>query len=244
MSGYLGTMTATGAGLQLPGVRLEGLGAARGHDARRGRLVGGAAHAAVRHLQVPAGQGRRRRSGRPSARRHARVPSRRSRARRERRARLPDPARADDPRRRRDRGDRAIRRAPEPSSVCPDPSPRESGDMDLGNGLGHLTYSTLVHPGDTWDDMWESLHDVRAAGEGARLARRAVRRVAAARRRLGRDARGKRGGARQAQGLSRRQRPVPLHGQRVPVRAVQGRPSSRSRSTSRTGAPRSARNTR
>jgi hypothetical protein len=29
--------------------------------------------------------------------------------------------------------------------------------MDLGNGLGHLTYSTLVHPGDTWDDMWASL---------------------------------------------------------------------------------------
>ena len=29
--------------------------------------------------------------------------------------------------------------------------------MDLGNGLGHLTYSTLVHPGDTWGDMWESL---------------------------------------------------------------------------------------
>lgn len=29
--------------------------------------------------------------------------------------------------------------------------------MDLGNGLGHLTYSTLVHSGDTWDEMWESL---------------------------------------------------------------------------------------
>jgi hypothetical protein len=29
--------------------------------------------------------------------------------------------------------------------------------MDLGHGLGHLTYSTLVHPGDTWDDMWTSL---------------------------------------------------------------------------------------
>lgn len=29
--------------------------------------------------------------------------------------------------------------------------------MDLGSGLGHLTYSTLVHPGDTWDDIWESL---------------------------------------------------------------------------------------
>src|SRR6478752_6707116 len=29
--------------------------------------------------------------------------------------------------------------------------------MDLGKGLGHLTYSTLVHPGDTWEDMWTSL---------------------------------------------------------------------------------------
>jgi sugar phosphate isomerase/epimerase len=29
--------------------------------------------------------------------------------------------------------------------------------MHLGNGLGHLTYSTLVHPGDTWDQMWTSL---------------------------------------------------------------------------------------
>lgn len=29
--------------------------------------------------------------------------------------------------------------------------------MDLGNGLGHLTYSTLVHPGDTWSEMWNSL---------------------------------------------------------------------------------------
>lgn len=29
--------------------------------------------------------------------------------------------------------------------------------MDLGNGLGHLTYSTLVHPGDTWQEMWTSL---------------------------------------------------------------------------------------
>lgn len=29
--------------------------------------------------------------------------------------------------------------------------------MDLGNGYGHLTYSTLVHPGDTWDEMRASL---------------------------------------------------------------------------------------
>lgn len=29
--------------------------------------------------------------------------------------------------------------------------------MDLGRGLGHLTYSTLVHPGDTWAEMRDSL---------------------------------------------------------------------------------------
>ena len=29
--------------------------------------------------------------------------------------------------------------------------------MKLESGLGHLTYSTLVHPGDTWAQMWESL---------------------------------------------------------------------------------------
>jgi hypothetical protein len=29
--------------------------------------------------------------------------------------------------------------------------------VDLGNGLGHLTYSTLVHPGDSWEEMWTSL---------------------------------------------------------------------------------------
>jgi len=28
--------------------------------------------------------------------------------------------------------------------------------MDLGK-YGHLTYSTLVHPGDTWEEMWNSL---------------------------------------------------------------------------------------
>lgn len=29
--------------------------------------------------------------------------------------------------------------------------------MNLGDRLGHLTYSTLVHPGDTWDEMRDSL---------------------------------------------------------------------------------------
>ena len=29
--------------------------------------------------------------------------------------------------------------------------------MDIGNGLGHLSYSTLVHAGDTWEEMRTSL---------------------------------------------------------------------------------------
>src|SRR4029453_4349225 len=29
--------------------------------------------------------------------------------------------------------------------------------MDLGGGLGHLTYSTLVHPGDNWPEMRQSV---------------------------------------------------------------------------------------
>jgi hypothetical protein len=29
--------------------------------------------------------------------------------------------------------------------------------MDLGSGLGHLTYSTLVHPADNWEQLWDSL---------------------------------------------------------------------------------------
>jgi hypothetical protein len=32
-------------------------------------------------------------------------------------------------------------------------------NMDLGNGLGHLSYSTLVHAGDTWPEMRASLAD-------------------------------------------------------------------------------------
>src|SRR4051794_1343869 len=31
------------------------------------------------------------------------------------------------------------------------------GRMNLGSDLGHLTYSTLVHPADTWEDTWASL---------------------------------------------------------------------------------------
>jgi hypothetical protein len=30
--------------------------------------------------------------------------------------------------------------------------------MNLGNNLGHLTYSTLVHATDDWDQLWKSVH--------------------------------------------------------------------------------------
>lgn len=30
--------------------------------------------------------------------------------------------------------------------------------MNLGKGLGHLTYSTLVHPADDWDQLWTSVN--------------------------------------------------------------------------------------
>jgi sugar phosphate isomerase/epimerase len=47
--------------------------------------------------------------------------------------------------------------------------------MDLGNGIGHLTYSTLVHPADDWDQIWHSLNTYvpqvrdRFAGKGTRF---------------------------------------------------------------------------
>ena len=30
--------------------------------------------------------------------------------------------------------------------------------MNLGKGLGHLTYSTLVHPSDNWEQLWKSVN--------------------------------------------------------------------------------------
>ena len=30
--------------------------------------------------------------------------------------------------------------------------------MNLGHGLGHLTYSTLVHQTDNWDQLWKSVN--------------------------------------------------------------------------------------
>jgi len=43
----------------------------------------------------------------------------------------------------------SVRRSASPGS--------RSTFMDLGSGLGHLTYSTLVHPADNWEQLWDSL---------------------------------------------------------------------------------------
>ena len=40
-------------------------------------------------------------------------------------------------------------------------------NMDLGNGLGHLTYSTLVHPADNWEQFYQFAHHLSAEGESA-----------------------------------------------------------------------------
>ena len=176
MSGYLGTITATGPGFSFQVFGSDGLGTARGDDARRRRVVRGAADAALRRLQVPAAQG----AGGGLGGRAVRLEPRGARGvrdRRRRRAGIPDHDRGDDPRRGGHRGGGALRRLGRRrvSRLT------DQGDtMDLGNGLGHLTYSTLVHPGDTWDDMWTSLTTYVPQVKAAGRAERALRRLAAA----------------------------------------------------------------
>ena len=165
MSGYLGTMTTTGAGLQLPGVRLQGLAAARRRHACGRRLVGRAPHAPVRHLQVPAGQRRGESLGGREPRRHPRGASRPS----------PRPPQAARPSRLRPTRsihgvavtEAIIRSAGERQGRASIQVTKSRTTMDLGNGLGHLTYSTLVHPGDTWETCGPVADHLRAAGESA-----------------------------------------------------------------------------
>ena len=88
--------------------------------------------------------------------------------------------------------------------------------MDLGNGLGHLTYSTLVHPADNWEQLWASLQtfvpQVKARvsphapfGVCIRLAAPTVERLPPTR------------GAPPAHPVPRGPGPLCLHGERLPV---------------------------
>ena len=108
MSGYLGTMTATGPGFSFQVYRLERVGAARRHDARRRRLVRGTPHAPVRHRASSSRSRGRPRRGRP---RGSTSPARRSRRspRGLAAAAVSDSDQRDGPRRGRHRGGGAIR---------------------------------------------------------------------------------------------------------------------------------------
>ena len=117
--------------------------------------------------------------------------------------------------------------------------------MDLGNGLGHLTYSTLVHPGDDWEQMWASLDTyvpkVKARIAGNQRFRRVAAPVGEARRRRWPSSAAERDKLKK---VPRRQRHVPLHRQRLPLRRLQGHGGEGSRCTSRTGARKNAPATR
>ena len=241
MSGYLGHDDGDRAGLQLPGVRLEGLGAARRHDARGGRLVRGAPDAAVRRPASFSRSRARRRSGRRRGSTSRARPSRPSRRPRRAARAYPIPTERDDSRRRRDRSDRAVGRRRRRVEKA-----YETAELDvwIWARLGHLTYSTLVHPGDNWEQMWHSLRTYRAAGEGASLAERAVRRVlrlaAPSAEVLVEDS-----AARDELKRFLADQDLYLYTVNAFVYGVFKRhASSRSRSTSRTGGPKSARNTR
>ena len=109
MSGYLGTMTATGPGFSFQVFGSKGSVRLEGHDARGGRLLRGTPDAAVRDVQVSTDQGRGGGLGSGAARRHARVP-RGVRAGRGGRRAVPHSPRPDDSRRGRDRSGRPIGR--------------------------------------------------------------------------------------------------------------------------------------
>ena len=172
MSGYLGTMTATGPGFSFQvfgskgSVRLEGMTHVAGasSEERRTRLFGtckfqpikGAAQvwdadrldvtrACLEAFAQAANGGRR----------------------------VPHSARTDGPRRGGDGSGRAVRHDGTDSTDHVTRTTEHDARarrvafvvwhfwsltrMDLGNGLGHLTYSTLVHPADDWPQLWDSL---------------------------------------------------------------------------------------
>ena len=241
MSGYLGTMTATGPGFsfQVFGskgwVRLEGMTHVAGasSEERRTRLFGTCKFQPVKGDGGGLGGGERSTS-------RARA-SRRSRPRRPAGRAVPDPARGDGPRRgghrgggplgrlgqsRKSRVTRGQTHEPRQRSRPPDLLDARASRRQLGRDV-------------------DEPHDVSAAGEGARGAERAVRRLPAAGGTVGDDPRRRARRERdRAEALLRRQRHVPLHGRTRSPTGVQepGRQGAGLRA--RLALPRSARSTR
>ena len=109
------------------------------------------------------------------------------------------------------------------SCATPASSPAGSDAVLLQRGLGHLAYSTLVHPGDTWAEMRESL-ETYAPAVKARVSPDAPygRLAAALRRPRPQTLTGDAGRAGRAARPGSTSRHVRLHGQRLPLRPVQG----------------------
>ncbi len=68
--------------------------------------------------------------------------------------------------------------------------------MDLGKGLGHLTYSTLVHQTDNWEQLWKSVNTYLPAVKARFAPGRSSASACAPRRRRPRCCRGTRPSAR------------------------------------------------
>ena len=90
-----------------------------------------------------------------------------------------------------------------------------------GKGLGHLTYSTLVHATDDWDQLWKSVNTYLPAVK-ARMAPHekfgvCLRTSAPSAAALSADP----GQARHAQAVFRRPGPLSLHRQRLRLRRLQ-----------------------
>ena len=93
--------------------------------------------------------------------------------------------------------------------------------MDLGNGLGHLTYSTLVHPADDWPQLWDSLQRYLPQVKQRISPNAAVRRLHPVVAPDGRDAVHAEGRTRHAQSVSEGPGPLRLYRQRVCLRGLQ-----------------------
>ncbi len=112
---------------------------------------------------------------------------------------------------------------PRQSNRPPDAHHRKAQRMDLGNGYGHLDLLDPRPPRRHLGGDAGEPGDVPPGGQASLQPGCADGRVPADLQLLGGDAHQRPGRARVGEGVPRRQRPLRLHGQRVPLRPLQGR---------------------